>query len=91
VTPFYDALGPSSFGWAAQRVFHNQLSQHRLASVCFCMMRNAVLQGTFSCDRHHTQATVTQITSGCDVPCCVHAPRSFMLMQSKWEEEVAHT
>jgi len=54
VTPFYDALGPSSFGWVACRVFHNQLSWYRLPSVCCRMQRNAVLQGTFSCDRHHT-------------------------------------
>jgi len=53
VTPFYEALGPSSLGWAAYRVFHNQLSQYRLASVCFWMQRNAVLQGTLPCDSRH--------------------------------------
>jgi len=30
VTPFYEAIGPSSFGWVACRVFHNQLSRYRL-------------------------------------------------------------
>jgi hypothetical protein len=34
-----------------------------------------------------TERFVTPITSGCDAPCCAHASPSFMIMQSKWEEQ----